>query len=80
MANNIISDWLETYALYSDTPEQEAATRYAAQLNRLVEAAREAKKILNHDNGTTHDAAERYGCAAELTAALRDIELPSEVK
>ena len=69
MANNIISDWLETYALYSDTPEQEAATRYAAQLNRLVEAAR--KVIVEHPNV-------RSITKVELTAALSDIELESK--
>ena len=51
---------------------------YSAKLDRLVKAARDAKKILNHDGGTTHDATTRYGCATELVAALAEIELPEE--
>ena len=75
MANNIISDWLETYALYSDTPEQEAATRYAAQLDRLVEAAGDAVLLLS-----ACDDAPSKSAAAALRTILREIELPSEVK
>lgn len=78
MANNIISDWLETYALYSDTPEQEAATRYAAQLDRLVETTR---KLVEDADGDDPDYLTVTPALVEaVVSALREIELPMEVK
>ena len=72
MANNIISDWLETYALYSDTPEQEAATRYAAQLDRLVEAARRLLRACEDIDDDVPTLDEPWG---ELESIISDIEL-----
>lgn len=90
MANNIISARLvegadnESLLLKANPCDDQMehyiteARDHATKLDRLVAAAREAKKILNHDGGTTHDAATRYGCATELAAALADIELPTK--